>query len=196
MGRPFSFRHKRKRSISGGQHRRPAVCFLGLPWRPVASAVYNLRGRWSLLHPIFSREKLTNNVRAPKRKRPQPRIIHPPPAGVDVAGLALRVLYVGSPEHKTGASFAGAPRPRGDATKCDAALNDRLVEIQQWLEHAFSVQCFGGPWDGDFPRYAWCKIGNIVYEARLVNRGLGQYKGWQLEPDEWPDGIENYEWSE
>ena len=133
-------------------------------------------------------------MRAPKRKRPQPRTVQPPPEGIDPLGLAARVTYVGSPEHKTGQSFAGAPRPRGDATKCDTALNSRLPEIQRWLRHAFEVSCFGGPWEGDFPRYAWCKIGDTVYEARLMNRTLGQYKGWQLELDEWPDGIDDFNW--
>ena len=135
-------------------------------------------------------------VRAPQRKRPQRRIIQPPPAGIDVSVLASRVSYVGSPEHKTRPSFAGMPRPRADATKCDTELNDCLKEIQQWLRRAFKVQCFGGPWEGDFPRYAWCKVGEIVYEARLVNRGNGQYKGWLLEPEEWPDGISDFDWHE
>jgi hypothetical protein len=135
-----------------------------------------------------------NLVRAPRRKRPPPRKISPPPEGIHAEGLAGRVTYVGSPEHKTGPSFAGLPRPRADATKCDSALGDRLPDIQRWLQHAFEVQCFGGPWEGDFPRYAWCKVGDTVYEARLVNRGLGQYKGWQLEPDEWPAEIDNFEW--
>jgi hypothetical protein len=133
-------------------------------------------------------------VRAPKRKRPQPRTVQPPPDGIDPSGLAARVTDVGSPEHKTGPSFAGAARPRGDATKCDTALDSRLAEIQRWLRHAFEVSCFGGPWEGDFPRYAWCKIGDTVYEARLMNRTLGQYKGWQLELDEWPDGIDDFNW--
>lgn len=133
-------------------------------------------------------------MRAPKRKRPQPRNIQPPPLGVSGAALATRVTYIGSSEHKTGPSFAGRPRPRADATKCDTALNDRLEEIQRWLQRAFELQCFGPPWEGDFPRYAWCKVGEIVYEARLVNRGLGQYKGWQLSPDEWPNGIDEFDW--
>jgi hypothetical protein len=69
-----------------------------------------------------------------------------------------------------------------------------LDEIQQWLRLAFTVRCFGPPWEGDFPRYAWCKVGETVYEARLVNRGLGHYKGWQLSPEEWPDGIDEFDW--
>ncbi|MBW3538821.1 MAG: hypothetical protein KY476_00985 [Planctomycetes bacterium] len=136
----------------------------------------------------------SNAMRAPRRKRPKPRIIQPAPEGVNASELAARITYVGSPEHKTGPSFAGAARPRGDATKCDAALNDRLSDIQAWLQRAFEVQCFGPPWEGDFPRYAWCKVGETLYEARLVNRGLGEYKGWQLEPDEWPDGIDDFDW--
>lgn len=133
-------------------------------------------------------------MRAPKRKRPQPRVILPPPSDVDVTALAERAVYVGSSEHKTGPSFAGMPRPRADATKCAPELNNRRDEIQQWLRRAFELNCFGYPWDGDFPRYAWCKVDEVVYEARLVNRELGQYKGWQLEPDEWPSGIDVFDW--
>ena len=74
-------------------------------------------------------------------------------------------------------------------------LNDGLRQIQEWLRRAFKVHCVGSPWEGDFPRYAWSKVGDVVYEARLVNRGLGQYKGWQLEPEEWPDGIDAFDWN-
>ncbi|MEZ6132192.1 MAG: hypothetical protein R3C59_26325 [Planctomycetaceae bacterium] len=110
--------------------------------------------------------------------------------------LASRVSYVGSPEHKAGPSFAGSPRPRADATKCDPSLNDRLDDINRWLRCAFHLHCFSGPWEGDFPRYAWCMVNDVVYEARLVNREQGHYKGWQLEPAEWPDGIKELGWSE
>jgi hypothetical protein len=47
----------------------------------------------------------------------------------------------------------------------------------------------GEPWEGDFPRYAWCKQGQVTYEARLVNQELGQYKGYPLEPSEEPEGL-------
>lgn len=133
-------------------------------------------------------------LRAPHRKRPSLRVIQPPPEGVNVSELASHVTYVGSPEHKTAPSFAGHPRPRADATKCDASLGDRIGDIQRWLRRAVEVQCFGGPWESGFPRYLWCKVGDVVYEARLVNRVLGQYKGWQLEPDEWPDEIDRFDW--
>ena len=29
----------------------------------------------------------------------------------------------------------------------------------------------------------------IVYEARLVNQGNGQYKGYPLNPEEWPENL-------
>lgn len=51
----------------------------------------------------------------------------------------------------------------------------------------------GGPWEGKspgFPRYVWYKDGATVYEGRLVNREMGQYKGYPLEESEWPSGFE------
>ena len=129
---------------------------------------------------------------APNRKRQLPRKIELTLDGIDVKTLAERATYVGSPEHKVAPSFAGVPRPPADATKCDPSL--KLEQIQQWLRRAFELGCLGSPWEGDFPRYAWCKVGEIVYEARLVNRELGQYKGWQLNFDEWPDSIGDFNW--
>ena len=41
-----------------------------------------------------------------------------------------------------------------------------------------------------FPRYVWYKDGATVYEGRLVNREMGQYKGYPLEKSEWPSAIE------
>mgnify|MGYP006915952220 FL=1 len=33
--------------------------------------------------------------------------------------------------------------------------------------------------------------GDVVYEGRLINRTLGEYKGYPLASDEWPKGIED-----
>ena len=41
-----------------------------------------------------------------------------------------------------------------------------------------------------FPRYAWYKHGETVYEGRLVNSGRGEYKGYPLERSEWPAAFE------
>jgi len=40
-----------------------------------------------------------------------------------------------------------------------------------------------------FPRYVWHRDQDKIYEAWLVNRELGQYKGYELQRDEWPEGV-------
>src|ERR1044072_3664225 len=117
-------------------------------------------------------------MRAPHRRRPPPRKIISSPPGVDLARVAERVAYVGSPEHKDSPSFAGHPRPRADAAICDRDLANAQTELTEWLRDAIRRGAVGGPWEGDFPRYVWRKQGKTVYEGRLVNRGLGHYKGF------------------
>jgi hypothetical protein len=58
------------------------------------------------------------------------------------------------------------------------------------LRTAIERGAIGGIREGGFPRYAWYKEGGIVYEARLVNRELGEYKGYPLNETEWPDGLD------
>ena len=36
----------------------------------------------------------------------------------------------------------------------------------------------------------WYRFGATMFEGRLVNREAGSYKGYPLNEDEWPDGIE------
>ncbi len=47
----------------------------------------------------------------------------------------------------------------------------------------------GAPWEGRYPRYVWYRHGDVVYEGRLVNQELGQYKGYPIQPSEWPEGL-------
>ena len=131
-------------------------------------------------------------MRASKRHRPLARTIGYLPQGVDVLQLAERARYVGSPEHKDTPSFAGQPKPRADATICDQSFVGKLPQLNSWLRLALSKRAVGAPWEGDFPRYVWFKEGNVVYEARLVNSATGEYKGYELEPNEWPKSIESY----
>jgi len=106
-----------------------------------------------------------------------------------LAALAERVHYVGSPEHKDAPTFAGQPAPRADASICDPEFASRLGEMNEWLKAALRDGRVGGPWEGDFPRYAWHREGDDVFEARLVNRGQGAYKGYRLRPEEHPSGL-------
>lgn len=127
-------------------------------------------------------------MRAPRRQRPKRREVSNPPLGVDLMVLAKRAAYVGSPEHKDRPTFAGRPRPRADATICDPELADRQ-RLSQWIRKAIEESRVGAPWEGDFPRYVWHRVGEIVYEGRLVNRVQGEYKGYPLSPEEVPDGV-------
>ncbi len=125
-------------------------------------------------------------MRAAKRKRPHGRAFITPPEGVDLQEIARIVRYVGSPEHKTFPSFAGQPRPRADATICDPSLSQDPGTLTRHLRRAVLAGQTGAPWEGNFPRYIWCRIENEIYEARLINRETGQYKGYRLERGECP----------
>jgi hypothetical protein len=130
-------------------------------------------------------------VRAAKRRARLDRNLGTPPPDVDLALVARNSRYLGSPEHKDAPSFAGQPRPRADASICDQRLND-AEEITRWLRIAINKGAFGRLWEGDFPRYVWYKAGETVYEGRLINRELGEYKGYPLERDEWPPDIDTF----
>ncbi len=127
-------------------------------------------------------------MRATKRRHPLRRRAVAPPAGVDLAVVADRVSYVGSSEHKTFPSFAGPFNPRADASKCDPKLANP-DELTQWLRDAIRAGHTGELWEGDFPRYTWCRRSGITYEGRLTNPELGEYKGYPLEPDENVEGL-------
>lgn len=112
-----------------------------------------------------------------------------PPPGVDLSVVASKVSYVGSVEHKNYPSFAGAPKPRADATLCPPRFND-AAPLTEVLAHGIREGMIGAPWEVDYPRYVWAQIDGEWYEARLVNSGLGHYKGYKLgENDGLPEGV-------
>ena len=127
-------------------------------------------------------------MRSPNRQRPRQRTRIVPP-GTDLDALADRVRYVGSPEHKDMPTFAGHPRPRSDVSICPRKHNDAEV-VTDWLRSAVRAGSTGGPWEDGYPRYAWHRLDGTVFEARLVNKGDGSYKGYPLRPDEWPLHME------
>ncbi len=111
-----------------------------------------------------------------------------PPADLDVKELGRRVKYVGSPEHKSYKSFAGPPKLRSDASRCDPSLSDPGT-LTKWLRKGLVDGNVGAPWEGDFPRYVWHLHGGRWYEARLVNRESGEYKGYPIDVEELPKGL-------
>ena len=127
-------------------------------------------------------------MRAPRRRRPRRREIHVPPS-TDLDVLASQVRYVGSPEHKDFPSFAGLPRLRADASCCPREIRD-VDMVSEWLRSAIRRGAVSATRDGAYPRYVWHKQDGTVFEARLVNRGDGSYKGYPIGENEWPRGIE------
>ena len=126
-------------------------------------------------------------MRATRRRRPRRREICVEP-GANLLEVAQQATYEGSREHKDIPSFAGQPRRRADASLCPRRISDQEV-VCEWLRAAIRNGATGAPWEGGFPRYVWYRDGDIVYEGRLINRGLGSYKGYPLDTREWPDGI-------
>jgi len=129
-------------------------------------------------------------MRAPKRRRPLKRKVAGISPDLDVAVLAESASYIGSPEHKNLPSFAGAPRRRSDASCCPQDLAREQEKLNEWLRAAVQSGAYSEYHEGGFPRYVWHKEGEIIFEGRLVNRGLGQYKGYPLEEDEWVEGLD------
>lgn len=86
-------------------------------------------------------------------------------------------------------SFAGPPCPRADASICDAGLKDKQAKLTELLKECVRRGNIGAPWEGSFPRYVWGELQGQPYEARLVNKGRGEYKGYPLETDEMPRGM-------
>ena len=62
--------------------------------------------------------------------------------------------------------------------------------VREWLRLAIRQGAVSAPWEGGFPRYVWYKLGDVVFEGRLVNSGNGSYKGYPISEAEWPRGIE------
>lgn len=100
--------------------------------------------------------------------------------------IALKASYIGSPEHKSGPSFAGHPSPRRDASICNDALHDKRAEVQQWLKNAIRAGNLSAHLEQGYPRYVWHCVGEQYYEARLTNPGAGQYKGYPVKKSECP----------
>ncbi|GAA3009778.1 hypothetical protein [Streptomyces fulvorobeus] len=113
------------------------------------------------------------DIRPPER-RERRRTVTEPPAGVDREALADGAAYV-------------AWDPHSADTLPPAAPTDRTP--QELLRDALTEGLLGGPWERDFPRYAWYRVGDVVREFRLAGQDPGRYTGYTLHPSEWPEGL-------
>jgi hypothetical protein len=123
----------------------------------------------------------TGGVRTPSHRRSQRRSACQLPEGRDLSDLISGVRYVGSTEHKSYPSAAGQPALRSDATPCDHRIGT-FEDFEEWLRQGIADGRIGAPWEGSpgYPRYVWFEMTGVCYEGRLVNRVLGQYKGYGL----------------
>ncbi len=131
-------------------------------------------------------------------KRPKQEPAPKTPSTRDLAGLAKRARYVGSPEHKvvrwwgglpeikTGQDGRALPRAKKQRTTICPLVDDADRErATEWVREAIKagqVEFLEG--GGDFPRYVWYEADGRGWEGRCVNAGTGDYKGWPMEEDE------------
>jgi hypothetical protein len=126
-------------------------------------------------------------MRAPRRKKPRKDARLAPDPRIDLAAMADKIDYVISTEHKDYLTSAGPGNLRSDATRCPRDLN--FDEVREWLRDAVRAGAVSAALDGEFPRYVWKRVGTQVYEARLSNAGLGQYKGYPIQEHEAPGWL-------
>ncbi|MFF1509656.1 hypothetical protein [Streptomyces sp. NPDC058326] len=113
-----------------------------------------------------------SDIRPPER-RERRRTVTEPPAGVDREALARGAAYVA---WDPGSADTLPPVPAGRAP-------------EELLRAALTEGLLGGPWERDFPRYAWYRTGDVVREFRLTDQVPGRYTGYVLHPSEWPEGL-------
>jgi hypothetical protein len=122
-----------------------------------------------------------------KRQNKRKRVAPWPADAPDPEALSREVSYVGSAEHKDHPTTAGPPRLRTDASACDSRYQDLAVPTQALREAIRTRQV--SDFCGRFPKYAWGLLDGQLYEARVVNHELGQYKGYPISAGEAPDEI-------
>jgi hypothetical protein len=126
-------------------------------------------------------------MRAPRRHRPRKDERLTPGSQTDLAALAGKVAYVISAEHKDYLTTAGPGNLRSDASACPRGLD--FDDVAAWLREAVTEGSVSAALEGEFPRYVWKRVGDQVYEARLSNSGLGQYKGYPIKDYEAPGWL-------
>jgi len=100
-----------------------------------------------------------------------------------LTAAAARATYIGSPEHKV-------PHARSDATRCPAELGATQENLTAWLRQAIGEGSIGGLTEGGFPCYVWYRDGDRMFEGRLTNHVKGDYKGYPINWDEFPEELQ------
>ena len=87
----------------------------------------------------------------------------------------------------------GLRRFRTDATPCDSDID--WAAISNALAEGVRRGCISEATEQRFPKYVWAWLGGDLYEARHLNGFAGKYKGYRLEPPEYPrDSDHRLDW--
>lgn len=127
-------------------------------------------------------------MRLPARRPSRKAVLqHCEPEKLEKA--SRHAVYVGSAEHKAVHTWLGPRKLRSDATPCPADIKSAEA-VTPWLKEAISRGNVSEYWEADFPRYVWMRDGDFLYEGRLMNQVNGEYKGYPIEPDQAPRGLQ------
>jgi hypothetical protein len=103
---------------------------------------------------------------------------------------AERARYVSSPYHRPRGSLLGKSVGRKwlHASKCDVKWT--RAEANRALKDSIIAGTVSAAWIDGFPRCVWYQDDDVLYEARLSNRGLGDYHAYPLEDrGQWPKNF-------
>ncbi len=112
--------------------------------------------------------------------------------------VAEMASYVGSAEHKDHPSSVSAQgNLRSDATPCEPEMTRDVDRNTEALREGIRRRCVSAVFEEGFPRYVWTWINHALYEARHIRGPQGTYKGYRLEPVEYPkdDAQRLADWS-
>lgn len=124
----------------------------------------------------------------PSHSGRRPNVIDPPP-DKDYREIASDVRYRGSDYHKR-------HKPAGRdhrTTFCPPRLNGKQDMLSEWVAEAIRKGAISGNFRGDYPSEIWYMTEDgKVYKGRITNQGLGEYHGFPIPKEEWPQKIEEY----
>ena len=106
---------------------------------------------------------------------------------VALSTAAERARYDASPYHcrlEGGSPVRHRVKP---ATPCPHRW--RTDDANSALRRAITLGFVSQAWEDGFPRYAWLREGDMVYEARHTRGPLGTYHAYPIDPVEAPVGL-------
>ncbi|WP_251922134.1 hypothetical protein [Salinibacter ruber] len=131
----------------------------------------------------------------PSHSGHRPNVIDPPP-DKDYQEIASDVDYVCHPAHKTyplpGQGGWGGSRPKASRTSfCPTEFKGEEDQLAEWVAEAIRKKAVSRNFSGDYPDEIWYKADDgTVYKGRISNPGQGEYHGFPISEDEWPQEIE------